>query len=108
MSSGKQRMSSREAAARRARRLLRWYPRAWRSRYGEEFTELLISEIGERPRSPARTADVIRGGIVTRLADRCVSPTIAYRRGSVFTQAATPLPASRNMNNRPASGADGR
>jgi len=36
-------MSSREAAARRAGRLLRWYPKAWRSRYGEEFTDLLIS-----------------------------------------------------------------
>jgi len=24
-----------------AARLLRWYPKAWRSRYGEEFTELL-------------------------------------------------------------------
>ncbi len=55
--------------ARRAARLLRWYPRAWRSRYGEEFTELLISDIGERPRSRSRTADVIRGGIVARLAD---------------------------------------
>jgi hypothetical protein len=55
-------------AAQRAARLLRWYPKAWRSRYGEEFTELLISDIGERPRSRSRTADVIRGGIVARLA----------------------------------------
>ena len=23
-----------------AKRLLRWYPRAWRARYGEEFAEL--------------------------------------------------------------------
>ena len=52
-----------------AARLLRWYPRAWRSRYGEEFTELLIADIGERPRSRSRTADVIRGGIVARLGD---------------------------------------
>ena len=56
-------------AARRAARLLRWYPRPWRSRYGEEFTELLIADIGERPRSRSRTADVIRSGIVARLAD---------------------------------------
>jgi hypothetical protein len=62
-------MSSGEAAARRAGRLLRWYPKAWRSRYGEEFTELLISDIGERPRSRARTADVVRGGIAARLAE---------------------------------------
>jgi len=56
------------AAARRADRLLGWYPKGWRSRYGEEFTELLISDIAERPGSWARTADVARGGIVARLA----------------------------------------
>ena len=53
----------------RAARLLRWYPRDWRARYGEEFTELLIADLAERPRSAARTADVIRGGIVARLTD---------------------------------------
>ena len=53
----------------RAARLLRCYPRAWRARYGEEFTELLLADLAERPRSPARTADVIRGGIVARLTD---------------------------------------
>jgi hypothetical protein len=57
-----------DTAARRASRLLRWYPRAWRSRYGEEFAELLIAEISERPRSWTRTADVLRGGVVARLA----------------------------------------
>jgi hypothetical protein len=53
----------------RAACLLRWYPRAWRARYGEEFTELLVADLAERPRSAARTADVIRGGLVARLAD---------------------------------------
>ena len=53
----------------RAARLLRWYPRAWRSRYGEEFAELLVADIEERPRSRSRTADVIRGGLVARLGD---------------------------------------
>ena len=53
----------------RAGRLLRCYPRAWRARYGEEFTELLVADLAERPRSPARTADVIRGGIVARLTE---------------------------------------
>ncbi len=52
----------------RAARLLRWYPRAWRARYGEEFAELLTADLAERPRSAARTADVIRGGLVARLA----------------------------------------
>ena len=44
-----------------AARLLRWYPRTWRSRYGEEFAELLIADITEQARVPtARTLDVAR------------------------------------------------
>ena len=57
-----------DEAPRRAARLLRWYPKGWRSRYGEEFAELLIADIAERPRSRSRTADVVRGGIVARLS----------------------------------------
>jgi hypothetical protein len=53
----------------RAARLLRWYPAAWRARYGEEFTELLIADMAERPRCPARALDVARGGMMARLAD---------------------------------------
>ena len=37
----------------RADRLIRWYPRAWRQRYGEEFGELVIADISERPRCAA-------------------------------------------------------
>ena len=58
----------RESTARRAARLLRWYPAAWRARYGDEFTELLIAEFAERPRSWRRAADVARGGLLARLA----------------------------------------
>jgi len=54
-------------AARRAARLLRWYPGAWRARYGDEFTELLLAEFAERPRSWRRAADVARGGLLARL-----------------------------------------
>jgi hypothetical protein len=54
--------------AARAARLLRWYPRAWRARYGDEFAELLIADIAERPRSAVRGFDVARGGTVARLA----------------------------------------
>jgi hypothetical protein len=61
-------VTSPDETARRAARLLRWYPKTWRSRYGEEFTELLIADICERPRSRSRTADVVRGGVVARLA----------------------------------------
>jgi hypothetical protein len=57
----------RDAPAQRAARLLCWYPRAWRARYGEEFAELLIAEFAERPTSWRRTADVARGGVVARL-----------------------------------------
>ena len=53
---------------RRAGRLLSCYPREWRARYGEEFTELLVDDIDERPHSFRRGLDVARGGIVARLA----------------------------------------
>jgi hypothetical protein len=51
----------------RARRLLRWYPRAWRERYGDEFSELLLADIAERPRSWSREFDVARSGAAARL-----------------------------------------
>ncbi len=57
-----------DAARRRAARLVRWYPRQWRDRYADEFTELLVSDIAERPHSPARAFDVARGGLLARLA----------------------------------------
>jgi hypothetical protein len=55
-------------ADRRAERLLRWYPGTWRDRYGDEFAELLVCDIEERPRAPGRTLDVVRGGLVARLS----------------------------------------
>ena len=54
-------------AARHARRLLRWYPGEWRARYGEEFAELLVADICERPRCWRRDADVALSGVVARL-----------------------------------------
>jgi hypothetical protein len=54
--------------ARRAERLVRrCYPAPWRARYGDEFAQLLIDDISERPRSWRRTADVVRGGCLARL-----------------------------------------
>ncbi len=67
----------RDPAARRARRLLRWYPAGWRERYGEEFALLLIDDIAERPRSLARTADVLRSGLRVRLAAAGLTGEIA-------------------------------
>jgi hypothetical protein len=49
-------------------RLLLWYPRGWRARYGEEFAELLAAEFAERPRSPLRALDIVASGLRARLA----------------------------------------
>lgn len=62
-------MTPREDPARRAERLLLWYPRAWRERYGAELAELLAADIAERPHSLHRTLDLVRCGTVARLAD---------------------------------------
>ena len=51
---------------RSARRLLRWYPREWRDRYGEEFTALLVDDMDERPRSMHRSMNVTWSGLVAR------------------------------------------
>jgi hypothetical protein len=55
------------SAERRAARLMRCYPRAWRRRYGEEFAALLVAEFGERPRSISRTLDVVCRGLLARV-----------------------------------------
>lgn len=52
----------------RAERLLRWYPHRWRERYGEEFADLLVADIEERPQCRRRTADVAANGVVARLS----------------------------------------
>lgn len=66
-------MSTVTPAERHAGRLLRWYPRAWRERYGEEFAELLMEEWSERPRCARRTANVMASGLVARLSDAGMS-----------------------------------
>jgi hypothetical protein len=49
---------------------VRWYPPGWRARYGEEFAQLLIDDMSERPRSLHRTADVVCSGMAARLRAR--------------------------------------
>ena len=56
------------ATSRRAQGYLRWYPRAWRERYGEEFVAHLEAELLERPVSLARTADIVAHGFLARLS----------------------------------------
>lgn len=60
----------RAGADRRARRLVRWYPKEWRVRYGEEFTQLLADDITEQPQSWHRTLDVARSGLAAQMAQR--------------------------------------
>jgi hypothetical protein len=55
-------------AAKRAHRAVRWYPRQWRERYGDEFEVMLQSEITDTPHSPARAANVVWGGLRNRVA----------------------------------------
>ena len=55
------------ATTKRARGYLRWYPSAWRERYGEEFVAHLEVELAERPVSFARTSDIVAHGLLARL-----------------------------------------
>lgn len=71
-------VTPRTGAERRARRLLRWYPKAWRLRYGDEFAQLLVDDMAERPRSWQRAVDVARCGLAARTAlQRSSRPRLA-------------------------------
>jgi len=54
---------------RRATSLLRWYPKSWRARYGDEFVEVLVSDMAERPRSRRRALNVAWSGLLARLSE---------------------------------------
>jgi hypothetical protein len=56
------------SAESRANLLIRWYPAGWRARYGDEFAELLVADLAERPRCWQRTADVAVSGTLARLS----------------------------------------
>lgn len=51
----------------RARGYLRFYPRQWRARYGEEFVAHLEAELAERPFSWRRSLNIALHGVSTRL-----------------------------------------
>jgi hypothetical protein len=70
----------------RARRLLLWYPRGWRSRYGDEFAELLIDERAELGPSWRCAVNIAATGLRARLAaaglaDHPVDQDAAARAG---------------------------
>ena len=52
----------------KARRLLLWYPRAWRARYGDEFAELLAADLAELGPGWRQSANIAVSGLRTRLA----------------------------------------
>jgi hypothetical protein len=65
---------------RRAERLARCYPRQWRARYGDEFTQLLVDELADRKRSTRRELDIVVHGIATRFAYSGLSGTVLEPR----------------------------
>jgi hypothetical protein len=72
----------------RARRFLHLYPSEWRTRYGDEFVELLVADMEERPHSLQRSLDVVRAGVVARsasagLGGHPLDPADAQRRSLV-------------------------
>ena len=62
-------MSSDLDDTRRAMRLLRWYPSAWRERYGEELADHLEQEFAERPSDLRRSVNVALKGLAARADD---------------------------------------
>ena len=63
-------------------RLLRWYPRAWRERYGEELLALIQDTLDEgRPTWRLRLG-VIRGGLRERVHQAVRAGTAAAKRMS--------------------------
>jgi hypothetical protein len=74
---------------RRAFRLLRWYPAAWRDRYGEEFVDHMEQELAERPVHLRRTINIAYKGFVARIADVGLSNTTMSAEGRVRVAAGT-------------------
>jgi hypothetical protein len=79
------------APSQRAERLLHWYPHPWRERYGEEFTELLMLELDERPRSTGRTVNIMVSGLLARLSTAGLTGTVLDGAAQVRASLATLL-----------------
>lgn len=52
-----------------ARRVLRWYPRSWRRRYGGELAALLEDMFGDEPLSVGCRMSMFRSGTIERIRD---------------------------------------
>jgi hypothetical protein len=73
----------------RVTRLLRWYPRDWRDRYGEEFGAVLSSSLSDGNGNFRMSFNVAREGMVARMTSfgfvgNSASP-LERARGSVMT-----------------------
>jgi hypothetical protein len=90
-------MSANLEEARRVARLLRWYPAAWRERYGEEFADHLEQEFTDRPHDLGRTVNVVYKGLVARVADVGLSSDQANEMGHVRAATGTTFALSALM-----------
>ena len=52
-----------------ARRVLRWYPRAWRRRYGDELLALLEDMYGDEPLSVRCRISLCSSGTIERMRE---------------------------------------
>jgi hypothetical protein len=73
----------------RLEHLLRWYPPAWRARYGNELLSLMEDTFGEDEPSPRRRLDIARAGLLERfreygLGARASGPGDRVRSGSLL------------------------
>jgi hypothetical protein len=73
----------------RVARLLRWYPRDWRERYGNEFEATLSSSLSDGKGNLRLSFNVAREGIVTRLRSLNFvgnsAPPLERARASIMT-----------------------
>ena len=69
-------------------RMLRWYPSAWRTRYGDEMTALMEDSYGTSRSVPGRVRrDLVRSGLgerITSVFGSSPSPAARVRDGSVL------------------------
>jgi len=75
--------------SRRFERIIRWYPSAWRARYGEGLAALLEDTYGERPVPRGVRVSLARAGVVERAREAGVvgsatSPNDRLRAGSLL------------------------
>jgi hypothetical protein len=72
---------------RRARRLLRWYPRSWRESHEDEFAALLEDSMSDLPFWPRRVFDIAAHGLRLRSADLRLAFRTSRRRALIGSSA---------------------